>query len=243
MKKLRVLVLGASGATGRLVLRLLLERGVETVAYVRNHANIPKEICEHPQLQVQRGEVSDLSVDDYRQMLINFDVMISCLGHRLSFKGVFGAPRDLVTQAMHRAVQAIESFDEEKQTKLILMNTSGNSNRKIQEDAPWSQRAVIGVLRHILPPHRDNERASDVLIRSDEKGSRCLEWVVVRPDQLIDEMNVTAYEVCPSPMRNVIFDSGKTSRINVADFMVRLCLEPELWGSWKGRMPVLYNEL
>ena len=65
--------------------------------------------------------------------------------------------------------------------------------------------------------------------------------VVVRPDTLIDFPEVTEYELRLSPTRSAIFDPGKSSRINVANFMSRLLLENELWQNWKGEMPVLYN--
>ncbi|OOY35540.1 hypothetical protein BOV90_03935 [Solemya velum gill symbiont] len=46
-----------------------------------------------------------------------------------------------------------------------------------------------------------------------------------------------------SPVRNVIFNAGKTSRINVADFMSDLAVKSELWNEWKGKMPVIYDRV
>ena len=72
-------------------------------------------------------------------------------------------------------------------------------------------------------------------------SSSSLEWIIVRPDTLIDESTVTKYETVPSPVRNAIFSPGQSSRINVANLMSRLGVENELWEEWKGKMPVLYN--
>ena len=58
---------------------------------------------------------------------------------------------------------------------------------------------------------------------------------------LINEAEVSEYIVHPSPIRSPIFDAGKTSRINVADFMVSLLKDAELWGNWKYKTPVIYN--
>lgn len=44
-----------------------------------------------------------------------------------------------------------------------------------------------------------------------------------------------------SPTRSAIFDAGKTSRINLGNFMCRLIEESDLWEKWKGKMPVIYN--
>ena len=69
-----------------------------------------------------------------------------------------------------------------------------------------------------------------------------IEWTVVRPDGLTDEQSVTEYTVHPSPTRSAIFDAGKTSRINVGHFMATLITEDNLWNTWQGQMPVIYNE-
>jgi hypothetical protein len=58
---------------------------------------------------------------------------------------------------------------------------------------------------------------------------------------LTDADQVSEYSTHPSPTRSAIFNPGKTSRINVADFMARLITDAALWDEWKGRMPVVYN--
>jgi hypothetical protein len=66
-------------------------------------------------------------------------------------------------------------------------------------------------------------------------------WVVVRPDSLRDEDDVTGYSIHTSPTRSAIFDPGSTSRINVAHFMADLITNDQLWDNWEGQMPVIYN--
>jgi hypothetical protein len=68
-----------------------------------------------------------------------------------------------------------------------------------------------------------------------------MNWVTVRPDTLTDDNSVTDYVETVSPVRSPIFDSGKTSRINVSHFMMRLVLEKTTWEKWQGKTPVLYN--
>ena len=63
------------------------------------------------------------------------------------------------------------------------------------------------------------------------------------PDTLINEDIVTEYELYDSPVRSAMFNPGKTSRINVGNFMARLIVENDLWNKWKGRMPVMYNKM
>ena len=64
---------------------------------------------------------------------------------------------------------------------------------------------------------------------------------MVRPDGLFDEEEVSGYEVHQSPKRSPISDPGKTSRINVSDFMIKLLLDEKLWKEWRYKLPVLYN--
>ena len=69
-----------------------------------------------------------------------------------------------------------------------------------------------------------------------------IQWTVVRPDTLIDEDQVTEYDVYASPTRSAIFNPGSTSRINVAHFMADLIADDTVWNRWKGQMPVIYNK-
>jgi hypothetical protein len=163
------------------------------------------------------------------------------LGHNLTWKGIYGEPRKLVTEAARRLCAAIRANNPKQPLKFILMNTTGNRNRDLNEPISIGQKGVIGLLRLLLPPHVDNEKAADFLRTEIGPSNPYVEWVAVRPDSLTDEAEVTPYEIYPSPTRSAIFDSGKTSRINVAHFMARLTSDTHLWDKWKGQMPVIYN--
>ena len=75
------------------------------------------------------------------------------------------------------------------------------------------------------------------------QNDKLIEWAAVRPDNLIDEDEVTPYDVYPSPIRSAIFDAGQTSRINVGYFMAELITEDDIWQKWQGQMPVIYNKV
>ncbi|MCP3675178.1 MAG: SDR family oxidoreductase, partial [Gammaproteobacteria bacterium] len=99
------------------------------------------------------------------------------------------------------------------------------------------------ILRILLPPHIDNEEAADYLRLNVGQISKNIEWAVVRPDSLVDKEQTTPYNIYPSPIRNAIFDTAPTSRINVAKFMSELAMKNKLWVKWKGQMPVIYNDV
>jgi hypothetical protein len=123
------------------------------------------------------------------------------------------------------------------------MNTTGNRNRDLNESISVGQKMVLGLIRLLVPPHSDNEKAAKFLRVNIGQKNKLIEWVAVRPDTLINEDNVTEYELFASPTRSAIFNPGKTSRINVGNFMARLIEENELWNNWKGQMPVIYDKI
>ena len=86
------------------------------------------------------------------------------------------------------------------------------------------------------------EEAADFLRTKIGQDDNIIEWVAVRPDGLVDEEEVTEYEIHPSPTRSAIFNDGKVSRVNVAAFMNKLITDQNLWEKWKGQMPVIYNK-
>jgi len=239
MKK--VLVLGASGATGSLLVNSLLQKDVKVIAIVRNSKSLKNIDSNNSNLQIVEAEISSISENDLNQYSEDCDVVLSCLGHNLTFKGLFGEPRHLVTDAITKVVKTISTRNDNSTVKIILMNTTGNCNRDIPEKPPLSQRIVVFLLRHLLPPHADNENAADFLRLDIGQDHETIEWVAVRPDGLVNEDEVTKYDIYESPIRNVIFNAGKSSRINVADFMSELAINSELWDKWKGKMPVIYN--
>ena len=148
----------------------------------------------------------------------------------------------LVTDTTRRLCDTIMANKPAQPVKFLLMNTTGNSNRDLLEPISLGQKCVIALLRLLLPPHVDNEKAANYLRTKVGQNDETIEWVAVRPDSLIDESESSEYEVYPSPIRSAIFDAGKTSRINVGHFMADLITDNDIWNEWKGRMPAIYNK-
>ena len=235
------LVVGASGATGRLVVKQLLNAGEAVKIIVRSLDTIDADIKNNPLLTVTQASVLELTDAQLIEQVTDCQAVISCLGHNLTLKGLFGQPRRLVTQAVTRLTHAVEKIAPSTPVKFILMNTSGNQNKAAGETITTKEKMVIGLIRALLPPHVDNETAAAYLQTRFAMPNKSITWVAVRPDDLIDETAVSAYQIMPSPIRSAIFDAGKTSRINVAHFMSQLILDDVTWQKWQGQMPVIYN--
>lgn len=239
----KVLVLGGTGATGRLLVNELLRRGHQVVSIVRR----PSEFIDHTIPKDNYFEVvasiSDMTNNELATIIKDCDAVVSCLGHNLTFKGMYGEPKKLVSGSIEKCREAIELTTNSKKVKFVLMNTSGNANPDIPENPPLSQRIAVTLIRKLIPPHLDNEIASAYL--RDKVGAKheFIEWTCVRPDALTNEKSNDEYEVHESPTSNVIFNSNDTSRLNVARFMTDLLEDDVLWQKWKAKMPVVYDKI
>lgn len=238
---MKVLVLGATGATGRLVVKQLLNRNVNVKAVARKQSIVLSEFKNNNLLEIITGNISEFDLNKNLELINDCDVVVSCLGHNISFKGLFGKPRMLVSDSIKNICNAIERSKKDK-VKLILMNTTANMNRKLKENYSTIDKFVLSLLTLFLPAHKDNVDAASYLTNVIGENNSKIEWLAVRPDTLINEEKVSEYEIDESPKRSPVFDPGKTSRINVAHFIVELLHHNELWNFWKFRMPVIYNK-
>lgn len=236
------LVVGASGATGRLLVEQLLDRGQLVKIVLRSKGSLDDKIMNHKNLSVIEASILDLSDAQMAEHVKGCDAVASCLGHNLTFKGMFGSPHKLVTDATRRLCTAAKANNPEGKVKFVLMNSTGNRNRDLSEPISFGQTCVMALIRVLVPPHADNEHAADYLRTEIAQNDETIEWVVVRPDGLVDHAQITPYELHPSPIRSAIFDAGTTSRINVGHFMAELITDNERWMQWKGKMPVIYNK-
>ena len=236
-----VLVLGASGATGSLVVRQLIRRNIETKILIRKSSRLAKEIKESNLVEIVKGNINELNSNEMEQLLQKCDVVFSCLGHNITFKGLFGHPRYLVRDAVRSVCEASKKSSSGK-VKLVLMSTTAYTNKLSGEKNSLGEKLIFSLLTLLLPPQRDNVKAADYLLRQIGKQDKKVEWIAVRPDTLIDEDRESSYEICKSPKRSPIFNAGKTSRINVSHFMAELVTDEELWEKWLYKTPVIYNK-
>ena len=239
---MEVLVVGASGATGKHLVEQLLIKKHNVKVVVRSPEKLPISWKNNDRIQIISASILELSDKHMRDYTTDCNAIVSCLGHNLTLKGIYGKPKKLVTDATRRLCNAIITNNGESSIKFVLMNTTGNRNRDLKEQISIIQKCVIGLLRLLLPPHVDNEKAADFLRIQIGQNNNFIEWVAVRPDNLTNDEEVTDYEIHASPIRSAIFDSGKTSRINVGNFMANLISNDDLWNKWKGQMPVIYNK-
>lgn len=235
-----VLLVGGTGRTGRRVVRQLLERGVSVRAIVRSSGRLPAEVAGHPNLTVIEASLLSLTHDELRRYLGGCDAVVSCLGHVISLKGIFGPPQDLVTRATTRLCLAIEAQEPAAPVKLVLMSSvSVHRSKGLDPRRGSFERAFLWLLRGALPPARDNQRAADFLLRKIGPDNAFVQWAVVRPDSLL-EGEVSEYTVHEGLVTS-LFAPGATNMANVAHLMCELVTNPATWAAWKGKLPVITN--
>lgn len=160
---MKILIVGANGATGRLLVEQLLNRDQNVKIIVRSDEHLSESIKNYKNLEIIQASLLDLSDSELEQQVKGIDAVASCLGHNMSFKGLFGHPRKLVTDATRRLCEANKANNPSNTVKFVLMNSSGNRNRDINEPISFAEKVVVGLIRVLLPPLSDNEKASDYL--------------------------------------------------------------------------------
>jgi len=243
-----VLLVGGTGRTGRRVMQQLLDRGIGVRAIVRSREKLQPDVAGNPNLTVIEASLLSLGDEELVQHLRGCDAVISCLGHVISLKGIYGPPRDLVTRATTRLCRAIDALRPATPMRFILMS-SVSVHRPGRLDARRGrfERAFLAVLRGLLPPARDNQRAADFLCSvtgADGTGAAVpcadhpfVQWSVVRPDTLL-EGDRSDYRVSGGLVSS-LFKPDTTRMANVAHFMCELATNPETWAAWQGKLPVV----
>jgi putative NAD(P)-binding protein len=235
-----VLLVGGTGRTGRLVLLQLLERGIGVRAIVRSRERITPEAGKNPHLTVIEASLLSLTDQELQRHLRGCDAVISCLGHVLSLKGVFGPPRDLVTRATSRLCRGIEALQPAAPVKFILMSSVSVARaRGLDTRRRPPERVLFRMLRLVLPPAEDNQRAADLLQEKIGASNPFVQWTAVRPDSLLPG-EVSEYTVHEGLVSSILAPDS-TNMANVAHFMCELVTNPKTWAEWKGKLPVIIN--
>jgi putative NADH-flavin reductase len=236
-KKQKVLVVGATGNTGKHVVRFLLDQGHFVTVMARSKDKMyqvlpvgsmsPTEL--EKRLTVMEASVLDLTDQELKDATSDKDAIVSCLGHA----GISAKPKRLVRDAVMRLTTVMPST-----CKFSLMSASGVAHTDHDPKRHWLDRVVLYLVRNLVPPHADNEEAAEYLYQHRDSVKN---WVVVRPTDLIDIDQVSDYDTHPSPIDRLFSGEYTASRINVAHFMANLSVNDKLFEQWNQKMPVFYD--
>jgi putative NADH-flavin reductase len=195
MPATRILVLGATGGTGREVVGQALALGYGVTAVARHPERMR---LEHERLRFVAGDVTQPGgalTDAVRGQ----DAVISALGQGLRLRS-----EDLISRATPRVLEAMER---EGIRRLIV--TSAYGVGATWRDVPPLPRMLVRVFLHDL--YADKERAEQVLRQS------ALDWTLVYPTMLTSGPRAGRYRVGE---RLVLRGLPRISRADVAAFLL-----------------------
>ena len=193
---MKVVVFGASGKTGREVVRQALARGFEVTAFVRNTARLP---LAHANLRLVTGELTDAKA--IGRVVGGHAAVISTLG--------VGAPLThdpIVIDGVRTIARAAEHASTERLLYLSFIGV-----RQSRDDAGFVlKRLATTLLRHEVADHEIKEAAvADCFV----------DWTIVRAPKLTNGRLTASYRLgehirarSPLPMM---------SRADVADCILR----------------------
>lgn len=233
------LIFGATGGIGKHALARLLDLDHQVTAFVRSSSRLPDACRDHPNLSLVENERGHLALSDeeFYQLIKGHDTVISCLGHNMTFKGVYGSPRRLCSDTVKRVFASVDSS---ASLRLIVINTEGVDRPDGGDGSVRNccEKVVLGLIKLCVPPHADNVATSGCL-HSLSASNPNVSFVAVRPSDLVDKER-SVYE-CHDKLQNGIFNAGETSRANVGDFMAKLVEEEETWRKWSNKFPHIIN--
>src|ERR1700694_4709281 len=192
----RVLIVGATGGTGRQLVAQALERGHAVTAFVRDPSALG---VEHPRLHVMRGDVLDYpSVEAAMQAQ---EVVLCALGHKRFFQ-----PTRILSEGTRNILQAMEAHGVRRlvcETALGIGDSAGRMGLSY----------TFFVIPFILPFYFWDKTRQERLI-----AATTVNWVIVRPGALTDGPKRNRY----THGRRVggVVRTVRISRADVADFML-----------------------
>ncbi|XP_043551637.1 flavin reductase (NADPH)-like [Chiloscyllium plagiosum] len=207
---MKLLILGATGQTGQLLVRQALDQGHVVKAVVRTPSKLT---IQHDNLKVVKANI--FSAESLVEHFNEQDAIMSCLGFPMSiFSDVTG-----YTESIEAIVLAMR---EAKVTRLIAM-TSWYTKPETAQEASWTIRWVlIPLIRKLLINMDEMEN----YLNNDCQDLR---WTVVRPPGLQNapktDKEILTHEgyFVPGPDGIPIGDS--VTRGDVARFMLSLIEE------------------
>ncbi|WP_183575622.1 NAD(P)-dependent oxidoreductase [Mucilaginibacter sp. X5P1] len=187
----RILILGATGRTGKHAIPFALAQGYQVVALVRNPAKI---IAKSDSLTLIIGLPTN--IDDVRRAMKGCDTVLSLLspltrGEAISFRKI-NAPR-ILEKSMTNVLQVMNEY---RVKRILILSSVGVGDS--WKYAPWYVKLLVKLtnFKVIFADHNAQER----LIQAS--GT---DWTIARPVGLNENENIgtlaVTYDHTPKPFQ------------------------------------------
>lgn len=198
---MRVLIVGATGGTGRQLVSQALERGHRVTAFVRDPNRLP---IRHERLRIAQGDVLDY--DSVESAVRGQEAVLSALGHKRFFY-----PNRILSGGTLNLVHAMEAHGVRR---LVCETALGIGDSRGRAGLAYT----LFVAPFILPFYFQDKERQEAVIRASS-----LEWVIVRPGALTNGSRRGVYRHGPDVGHWVW--TCRISRADVAEFMLRQLTE------------------
>lgn len=192
----RLLIVGATGGTGREIVLQALERGFTVTALARNPSRLT---ITHPKLTVVRGDVLD--EDSLDAAMRGQEAVISALGHKR-----YLYPTRILSDGTRNILRAMEAHGVPRfvcETSLGIGDSAGRMGLYY----------TLFTIPVVLPFYFwDKTRQERIIAGSDR------EWIIVRPGVLTNADRRAGYRH-GFPVGSFLW-TVRVSRADVADFML-----------------------
>ncbi len=198
-----IVIFGASGKTGSLLVDYALSKGYHVIAYIRKASAIRQS---HPNLTIVVGNLDDK--EKLKEAITGSDACISTLGGKSLTKHA--------TKIISGIDNIISTMEQEGVSRMIYLSSLGAGESRTY--MPLLIRIFIAdiIMRIPLSDHNTNE------IRIAKSK---LQWTVVRPGELND--NLISEILNHGSEKTKIKGSPTTSRATVVSFMLQQLTEKQ----------------
>ena len=198
---MKILVFGASGATGRLLVEQALAANHQVTAFVRDPAKLG---LNHPHLRTAQGDVGN--AERVNTVVAGHNAVVSALGVGKPLN-----PDPVVVTGIRNIVAAMERHSVRR---LVYQSFIGVSESRTA--AGFMLRYVARFpLRHEIADHETKEK----IVRASK-----LDWTIVRPPKLTNGTATGAYRVGEDIVSSSFLPT--LARADVAAFMVKQVSDP-----------------
>lgn len=195
--RLRILIVGATGGTGRQLVQEALEQGHEVTVFVRSPEKVK---IEHANLRIAQGDVLDYA--SMESAMQGQDAVLSALGHKRFF-----GPTKILSEGTGNILRAMKGCHV---ARFICESSLGVGNTAGRLGLP----ATFLFVPMILPFYLwDRVRQEKLIEESDT------DWIIVRPAALTNGSARGSYRHGPN-VGSYIWPN-RISRADVADFMLK----------------------
>ena len=168
---MKILLLGTTGRTGKLILRKAIEDGHEVTAIVREPSKL-----ESMNAKIVQGTPYDIDV--VKSAIKNCDAVICTLNISRTSDNPWAklrSPEDLISRSIQNALEAMKEYDIKR---IISLSTLGAGDSK--KNMPFIFKFLVAVsnLKYAFIEHT---RQEEILAQSDR------EWTVIRLPMLTEE--------------------------------------------------------